>query len=606
MKVKHSFCSLILLTVMSRIAGGNPVGALPGASRALQPNLKTLVTTVTDQGSAYTLTYVPSTVSAATTLVEGTSTTSYEAGAVVGALAGGAAVVALPLAIPKALPEPVLEANSQEGGDSSGEDQPGCEQKSAKACTENCSADCVVDATNTNSYAISTPSVVTLTTSSPHNGPATATPLDPLVIQAYLGKEYLRLHIDGNGGNANPNAKCQKDPAKGTLLVDGVKASITDFCKSNNGIGASPNSGLLNTYNQDENRMQVVLQVSYVGSRGQGAIYTVDEKKCNDLFGKILPCGSDKDHTSGGNLTSEKGVYSIEPYLYPGKLECAPNGGKYGVVRDEALANIDDFCSKFDGQKINQGEKKDNKYFQKGGGLLSTISVAWETNSIGCEQGGRYDHGYLINKVGQTINECNQDKTDFKAAGIITDQCARYQLSVESRESVICGTDPRYFEAERALWVPFDLNAAYEAIDVFCGQDLLADPAVVDRTGGFSQYGDWPKGIAKGGKRPVYIDVTFHSHDDLGGLCGLDTPTNQAFKTGGDQCRKKMRKVVDGCDTSEGAQKKGGWLVDSVSLVSAMSKDPLLGFPTSMQRPFQPPYIRYPNLAKVGGHLESQ
>ncbi|KAL8780909.1 MAG: hypothetical protein Q9213_006249 [Squamulea squamosa] len=543
MIVKRSLCSLILLTATSRIANGNPVGALPGARRALQQDLKTLVTTVTDQSSAYTLTYVPSTVSSATILVEGTSTTSIDAGAIVGALAGGAAVVALPLAIPKALPEPVLEANSQEGGGDNGQDVPKCEQKSAKACTENCSADCVVDATSTSSYAISTPSVVTLTTSSPPKGPATAAPLDPLVIQAYLGKEYLRLHIDGNGGNANPDAKCQNDPAKGILQVDGVKASITDFCKSNNGIAASPNSGLLNTYNQDENRMQVVLQVSYVGSRGQGAIYIVDEKKCNDLFGKILPCGPDKDHTSGGNLTSEKGVYSVEPYLYPGKLECAPNGGKYGVLQDEAFANIDDFCSKFDGQKINQGERK--------------------TTS------GRYDHGYLINKaackrfLGQTISDCNKDKIDFKAAGITIDQCARYQLSVESRESIICGSDPRYSEAERALWVPFDRNAAYEAIDAFCGQDLLADPAVVDKTGGFSQYGDWPKGIAKGGKRPVFIDVTFHSPDELGAFCGSDTPKNQAFNTGGDQCRKKMRRVVDGCDTDAGAQKKGGWMIDS-------------------------------------------
>ena len=130
-----------------------------------------------------------------------------------------------------------------------------------------------------------------------------------------------------------------------------------------------------------------------------GSAYRSFRKSCNDLFGKILDCGPDQDHTSGGNITSGKGVFSIEPYTRPGKLECAPGGGEHGVVQNEALANIDDFCGKFDGQTINQGERKDNRYFQRVKGLLSTISVAWEPSSTGCEEGGLDDQGYLINKV---------------------------------------------------------------------------------------------------------------------------------------------------------------------------------------------------------------
>ena len=52
----------------------------------------------------------------------------------------------------------------------------------------------------------------------------------------------------------------------------------------------------------------------------------------------------------------------------PGNLECAPGGGAYGVVQDEALANIDDFCGSLDGQMIHQGERKDLKYFSKSWG----------------------------------------------------------------------------------------------------------------------------------------------------------------------------------------------------------------------------------------------
>ncbi|KAL8895321.1 MAG: hypothetical protein Q9192_003714, partial [Flavoplaca navasiana] len=569
---------------------GNPVGPLPGAGSTDQQALKTLVTTVTDQGSAYTLTYQPTTIAAATTLVDGTSTTAIDAGAVVGIVAGGAAVAALPLAIPKAVPQPILEGDSPTPGGEDDSENTGCEEKTAKVCTEDCSADwfvsskkvqttlkcstatcadttgcTVADTTKTNSQTISVGSVVTYTTSTA-SGLATAAPLNYAVIQVYLGKEYLRLHIDGKGDNANSEAECGKDPAKGILKKEGLKDNVADFCKSNYDIAASPNTPLLVTYNQDENRMQVVLQVSYTGRRGQGAIYTVNEKKCNEVFSKILTCGPDKDHTFGGKITSEKGVYSIEPYTYPGKLECAPGGGKYGVFQDEALANIDDFCTKFDGQQISQGESKDNRYFQREGGRLSKISVSWEPGSIGCEQGGPFDHGYHINKaackrfLGQTISDCNTDKKYFKAAGVNTDQCARYQLSVESRETVICGSDPRYSDAQRALWHPFDPEAGYDAIETFCGKNLLADPSFVDKTGGFSQFGDWPEGLAKGGKRPVTITAKFLEESDF---CGTDTPANKAFKTGGFTCRQKLRGIIDGCDTARDVQKKGGYMIES-------------------------------------------
>lgn len=122
-------------------ADANPVGAVPGAKTTEPPGLKTLVTAVTDQGSTYTLTYVPSTITAATVLVEGTSTASVNAGAVIGALAGGAALAALPFAIPKAVPEPVLEGDGSDGGSENTQRRPGCETKTAKACTEDCTAD---------------------------------------------------------------------------------------------------------------------------------------------------------------------------------------------------------------------------------------------------------------------------------------------------------------------------------------------------------------------------------------------------------------------------------------------------------------------------------
>ncbi len=219
---------------------GNPLGALPGATSAEQPEFNTLITTVTDQQSAYTLTYVPTTITAATTLVEGTSTTTVDTGAIVALLAGGTAAAALPLAIPKAVPQPVPEPPDAEVGEDDGQD-PGCEEKTAQACSEQCTADwfisskkvqttsqcatatcaetvgcSVADTTKTITQPIPTPSVTTLTTTS-SMGTATPPPLDYIALQVYLGSEYLRLHIDGN------SATCETDTAKGVLEIEGVK-----------------------------------------------------------------------------------------------------------------------------------------------------------------------------------------------------------------------------------------------------------------------------------------------------------------------------------------------------------------------------------------------
>ncbi|KAL8995831.1 MAG: hypothetical protein Q9169_004521 [Polycauliona sp. 2 TL-2023] len=244
---------------------------------------------------------------------------SIGAGAIVGVLAGGAAVAALPLAIPKALSQPILEGDGPEPGGENNSENEQCEEKIAKVCTEDCSLDwfvsskkaqitskcstatcadttgcSVADATKTNTQSISVGEVATYTTSATP-GSATAAPLRYVAIQIYLAQEYLRLHIDGNGANANSDAQCAKDPSKGSLERKGIQVwigsltlfyeaqnlllqdYIASFCKSNNGIAASPNTPLLVTYDQVQNRMQMVLQVSYTGKRGQGAIYTINE-----------------------------------------------------------------------------------------------------------------------------------------------------------------------------------------------------------------------------------------------------------------------------------------------------------------------------------------
>lgn len=97
-------------------------------------------------------------------------------------------------------------------------------------------------------------------------------------------------------------------------------------------------------------------------------------------------------------------------------------------------------------------------------------------------------------------------------------------------------------------------------INDFCGKDLLADPSVKDQKGGFSQDGNWPKGIARGGAKGVGIMVTF-----LPGCKPPDTPKSSSFKTGGPDCHRILKDtILDKCDTNPGQKKRGGSLVSAV------------------------------------------
>ncbi len=95
----------------------------------------------------------------------------------------------------------------------------------------------------------------------------------------------------------------------------------------------------------------------------------------------------------------------------------------------------------------------------------------------------------------------------------------------------------------------------------FAARTSFADPSVKDETGGFSQFGKWPKGVARGGwQNGITIQVTFP-----GGCKDPDTPKDNSFKTGGPDCHRILAdKIVNNGDTGPGQQKRGGSLVSSV------------------------------------------
>lgn len=147
----------------------------------------------------------------------------------------------------------------------------------------------------------------------------------------------------------------------------------------------------------------------------------------------------------------------------------------------------------------------------------------------------------------------------------MVDQCASFSLGNINREHLICSSDPRYTASEKQNLHPFTRDDAIGAIEEFCSKDLLADPEAKDTSGDFSQSGDWPKGIAKGGKKGVAISVTFPS-----GISSefypTDTPKARHLQAGGPDCRRRLADlIVDGCDGNDASKKMGGSLIESVS-----------------------------------------
>ena len=224
------------------------------------------------------------------------------------------------------------------------------------------------------------------------------------------------------------------------------------------------------------------------------------------------------------------------------------------------------------GNKVKADHEEWRRIFpEKGVTTLSTFKVKWTNESPGCGDGGvLFKDGYEINEDAcnrfftTLLDDCKGDKQQGSVGGSLTDQCAIYDLTVESREKLACATGPGYTDADRASSDTFTRDRAMASIDDFCNKDLLADPKAKDPK--FSQDGTWPEGVAKGGLDQMEIDVTWPDDKDRDTICGGDTPKNDKFKTGGPECKRKLGDLlVDGCDTGTREKKMGGFLIESVS-----------------------------------------
>lgn len=154
---------------------------------------------------------------------------------------------------------------------------------------------------------------------------------------------------------------------------------------------------------------------------------------------------------------------------------------------------------------------------------------------------------------------------DCDQGGTLKDFCATYTLNVTSTETMFCFSKypPDAVEGIKN----FTRDEALDTISEFCDRNLVADPNAADPGTSFGQNNnDWPKGVARHLKNGILAEVTFPKDSYGKSWCPEDTPKQQAFETGGDECLRRFKdKLIDGCDTDSEDEKEGGYLEEAVS-----------------------------------------
>ena len=168
--------------------------------------------------------------------------------------------------------------------------------------------------------------------------------------------------------------------------------------------------------------------------------------------------------------------------------------------------------------------------------------------------------------MNQIIDNCNTDTTTAKQGGHTDYDCATYAYVARPLEREICLSDPQvYNDGDRKAYATFSLDQATSAIQQYCAQNLLADPA--QKIVPFTQNGAYLTGMAWWSFLPpnagVVIDIKI-TFADKNSMCVSQTPDAQKFNAGGDSCTRILTDLVNDCDTTSASTKWGGFSIESV------------------------------------------
>ena len=216
-------------------------------------------------------------------------------------------------------------------------------------------------------------------------------------------------------------------------------------------------------------------------------------------------------------------------------------------------SNIKDFCSlkdntPFPGERptdyVDAGSAMGVKYppTPGSGNSIMSISLSYRENSDGCPKSGPGSRYYIKaapceRLLSRTIDDCD---TSFagsagKFGGKIIDGCGAYSLSTKVFEQVKC----EYAPLSKGRTFNFTDADIDDAITTFCNQQKQLEPStrIADvypfHQGGLGQ--------------SAYVAVEFGDSILPDFVCSATK--DKAFEIGGPGCQRRMRKVMDVCES---------------------------------------------------------
>ncbi|KAI2086163.1 hypothetical protein LOZ36_003502 [Ophidiomyces ophidiicola] len=257
----------------------------------------------------------------------------------------------------------------------------------------------------------------------------------------------------------------------------------------------------------------------------------------------------------GGIIKDGCFVWSAVAKEYEGDLQCQKETGvdkDIGVEEEKVIESAKDFCAKHAAKRVKPEKGFNEVYFYDTRNSAAELSISYN-NSAECSPSKvpeyDLDQAACERFFTRAIKGCDTNTRVAKYGGDVGDHCGVFRIKTRNVERFKCINNPRPDPTS----MPSELALA--AIKDYCGRKLELDP---DYKYDNEFHQTTPKGSGEGafvqGDTVVRMKAQF-----LGSAGDRDCPKQKKFTMKPDECERKLRVIIDGC------QEKGGALIDKTS-----------------------------------------
>ncbi|TPX26907.1 hypothetical protein DIZ76_012371 [Coccidioides immitis] len=253
---------------------------------------------------------------------------------------------------------------------------------------------------------------------------------------------------------------------------------------------------------------------------------------------------------------------------YEGDLECEKERGindDRGVKRDDVAKSIKEFCANPGGETVNPDRKLSRQYYYETGNSAAELSVSFSHDSDQCP-----DHipEYEVDQAAcerfllKAVDGCDTNQVTAKYGGTVRDHCGVFRVKTKNVEAVFCGIEEGDIIGDVNDVKSMTRAQSLEAIDHICGEKIKVDPDFKVDLHNFHQKaeGSGQAAYTSFGQIVVRFQASFN-----GGFDDKDCPKGKLHFIQREECVRKMKVLIDSCDTGTTTKKRGGLLLDKTA-----------------------------------------